>query len=108
VRNLRAVYVFLSLVLSFTLIGCAGRHVEIKQGATLEAVEKELGKPRGFHRRWMPQGEVREIWVYHDRGISVENHLYPNTRMVVFSNGKVIAENPQDPYAPREILASHK
>jgi len=44
--------------------------------------------------------EVREVWIYHEKGSVMKKHLYPDTHVVVFSNGKVVANNPRDPYAP--------
>ena len=106
---------FLLLLLLLPLLdGClagAAKHYQTAEesrlapGMTQEAVEKALGIPAGFHRRWLPSGELREIWVYHYRDFDPTMHLYPKTHFVVFSDGKVIAENPHDPYAPKEKLA---
>ena len=90
----------LLVIAGLTLPGCAAFGAKVKQGTPQEEVERLLGKPRESHRRWMPDKEIRELWVYQNRGLSIKNHLYPNTTVIVFSNGKVVAKNPQDPYAP--------
>ncbi len=87
-------------IVSFAFFGCATFGEEVQLGATQEDVEKALGKAVGFHRRTMPNKETREIWVYHDRRPNIKNHLYPDTLLIVFSNGKVVAKNPNDPYGP--------
>lgn len=81
------------------MVGCS-RSGNVLTGATQETIEKALGKPDGFHRRWMPNKETREVWIYHEQGSVMKTHLYPDTRVIVFSNGKVVATNPRDPYAP--------
>lgn len=90
----------LLIVVVLALSGCAAFGAKVKQGTPQEEVEKLLGKPREAHRRWMPGKETREVWIYQNRGLSIKNHLYPDTTVIVFSNGKVLAKNPQDPYAP--------
>lgn len=85
------------------MLGCGGFASSIQIGATQETVEKALGKPKEAHKRWMPNKEQREVWVYHASGLSVKNHLYPDTDTIVFSNGKVVAKNPSNPYAPLKL-----
>ncbi len=99
----RACFLFI-IVTGWTMTGCARFGGDIRNGITQEAVEEKLGKPDGFHRRWMANRELREVWVYHDRGPSIKNHLYPDTQVIVFSDGKVVAINPRDPYAPLKTV----
>ncbi len=90
------------LLLIFTLgsVGCQSFGSQIHQGATQKDVESTLGKPKQIHRSWALLNENREIWIYHDKGSLMRNHLYPDTFVIVFSHGKVVATNPPDPYAP--------
>ncbi len=98
-KGFRFLWLLILFSLILTVVACSpsGRMLS---GATQETVEKALGKPDGFHRRWMPNKETREVWVYHEKGSVMKNHLYPDTKTIVFSNGKVVATNPKDPYAP--------
>lgn len=92
-----------------TLFGCSGKpfrssrtgllSASLKVGMTQGEVEKQLGKPMGFHRRRLSPDDLREIWVYHVKNRDPRNHLYPNIHLYVFSNGKMIAKDPHDPYA---------
>ncbi|MEC4677150.1 MAG: hypothetical protein VST69_00145 [Nitrospirota bacterium] len=98
-KGFRSPCLLILFLLILTMVACS-RSGTVLSGATQETVEKALGKPDGFHRRWMPNKETREVWVYHEKGSVMKNHLYPDTHVIVFSNGKVVATNPKNPYAP--------
>jgi hypothetical protein len=107
---LRGKWVLFLLALSLLTVSCAapseyyrpdlGNGLQV--GMSQEAVKKELGEPSGFHRRQLSPDELREVWIYHvqDRHL-LTNHLYPEIHLIVFSNGVMLAENPHNPYAPR-------
>lgn len=98
------------LMLSLSTVACAApsRHYrsslgdELQAGMSQDAVKKAVGEPLGFHRRQLSPDDLREIWVYavQDRNI-LTNHLYPKRHLIVFSNGVMLAQDPHNPYAPR-------
>ncbi|MFQ5596777.1 MAG: hypothetical protein ACE5GK_01875 [Nitrospiria bacterium] len=72
---------------------------------TQEAVKSLIGEPTGFHRRQISPDDFREIWVYHVKNPNLlERHLYPVIHLIVFSNGKLLAQNPHNPYAARNTF----
>ena len=98
------------LLLSLSTVACAvpskyyrsSLGDKLNPGMTQEAVKKELGEPKGFHRRQLSPDELREVWVYHVQNRDLlSNHLYPEIHIIVFSNGVMLAKNPHNPYAPR-------
>ena len=105
----KAIIVFSFFVISLSAMGCLGRAPvyhkkswpgQIKKGTTQEEVKKQLGEPMGFHRRQISSDDLREIWVYHFRDRNpAGKHLYPKTHMIVFNNGKVVTQDPSNPYA---------
>jgi len=89
-------------------VGCAGPSYrfykatwfgKLKPGMSREAVTELIGPPAEIARRQMPD-EMREVWVYHVRNLNPQNHLYPTIRLLVFSNGTMVAVDPTNPYSP--------
>ncbi len=93
-------YLAVLFIFSVVFSGCATFGSKVQLGATQEEVEKLLGKPKEAHKRWLAYDKTREVWVYHDNSPNIKNHLYPETHFIVFSQGKVVAKNPGNPYAP--------
>lgn len=96
-------------LLLLNALGCSGPSYrfykatwfgKLKPGMPREAVKEILGEPAEINRRQMPE-ELREVWVYHVKDLNPQNHLYPSLRMVVFSNGAMVALDPRDPYSPQ-------
>lgn len=73
---------------------------KLKPGMSREAVKELIGEPAEINRRQMPPDELREVWVYHVKNLNPQNHLYPTIRLLVFSNGTMVALDPSDPYSP--------
>jgi hypothetical protein len=71
----------------------------LKPGMSREAVTELIGPPAEIARRQTPD-EMREVWVYHVKNLNPQNHLYPIIRLVVFSNGTMVALDPTNPYSP--------
>ncbi len=104
----RAALVLIGLVL-LGAAGCGGPSYRfykatwfgsLKPGMSKDAVVALLGEPTGVERRQIPPDELREVWIYHIKDLNPQNHLYPTIRMIVFSNGTMIARDPSDPYSP--------
>jgi len=115
VRTHKSMPIWRAIVFVFAMsaLGCASgpakslRGSGLEVGMTQEAVKALIGEPVGFHRRQIAPDDLREIWVYHVKNRNLlTRHLYPVTRLVVFSNGKVLAQDPHDPYAPRNTFRS--
>jgi hypothetical protein len=110
-RNYKLTVLLLSGLLLLVLPGCFGRSYQyqtnkvlrfesLQPGMTKDAVRGVLGEPSGVERRMMSPDELREVWVYHVQNPDLRNHLYPNLHLIVFSNDTMMAQNPDDPYAP--------
>lgn len=102
-----ATWAMLGLLLLGT-VGCAGPSYrfykatwfgKLKPGMSREAVTELIGTPAEIARREMPD-ELREVWVYHVKNLNPQNHLYPTIRLLVFSNGTMVALDPTNPYSP--------
>jgi|GEM_PF-3087497 hypothetical protein len=105
----RTALIWIGLML-LTVVGCGGPSYrfykatwfgQLKPGMSKDAVREILGDPTGVERRQMPPDELREVWIYHIKNLNPQNHLYPTIRMIVFSNGTMVAQDPSDPYAPQ-------
>ncbi len=73
----------------------------LRLGMTMDEVKAVLGEAIGFHRRQISRDELREIWVYHVKTKDPRTrHFYPDTNLIVFSNGKLVAKNPRNPMGP--------
>lgn len=103
----RAARVLIGLML-LGAVGCGGPSYRfykaawfgnLKPGMSREAVKELIGEPAEINRRQSPD-ELREIWVYHVKNLDPQNHLYPTIRLLVFSNGTMVALDPNDPYSP--------
>lgn len=79
---------------------------KLKPGMSKDAVRELLGEPTGVERRQIPPDELREVWIYHIKNLNPQNHLYPTIRMIVFSNGTMVAQDPRDPYSPQLLPPS--
>ena len=112
-RKYRPAVLFLTGLLLVLLAGCFGRSYQyqtykvlrfekLQPGMSKDAVKGVLGEPTGVERRQISPDDFREIWVYHVKNPDIRNHLYPVLHLVVFSNGAMIAQDPHDPYAPRQ------
>lgn len=77
----------------------ANRSGRFTTGMTQQAVKEILGEPTGIERQLVSSDDFREVFVYHIKNLDPRNHLYPTIHLFVFSNGKLIARNPSDPYA---------
>ncbi|MBI3804230.1 MAG: hypothetical protein HY282_10770 [Nitrospirae bacterium] len=97
----------IGLLLLF-MVGCGGPSYrfykatwfgKLKPGLSREAVKELVGEPAEINRRQMSPEELREVWVYHLKDLNPQNHLYPSLRMIVFSNGTMVALDPHDPYS---------
>ncbi len=72
---------------------------KLKPGMSREAVTELIGTPAEIARRQTPE-ELREVWVYQVKNLHPQNHLYPTIRLLVFSNGTLVALDPTNPYSP--------
>lgn len=72
---------------------------KLKPGMSREAVTELIGTPAEIARR-QTGDELREVWVYHVKNLNPQNHLYPTIRLLVFSNGTMVALDPTNPYSP--------
>lgn len=78
----------------------------LRLGMTMDEVKAVLGEAIGFHRRQISKDELREIWVYHVKTRDPRTrHLYPDTNLIVFTNGKLVARNPSNPMGPTVLMA---
>lgn len=109
--RVKAVLFSLFVVLVLSVSGCISGPMglfggnRLDSGMTQEAVKERIGEPTGFHRRQIAPDDLREIWVYHTKNRNLLTfHLYPSIHLVVFSNGKLLAQDPHDPYAPRNTF----
>jgi hypothetical protein len=74
-----------------------------------DAVKGLLGEPTGVERREVPPNELREVWIYHVKDLNpLQSHLYPKIQLIVFSDGKMVAKNPGNPWATPLIVPSPK
>ncbi len=98
------------LVLSLSAVGCAfpSKYYrgflgsDLRPGMTQKEVKAALGEPAGFHRQQLSANDLREVWVYHVQNRNLwTNHLYPKSHLIVFSNGVMLAKDPNNPYAAR-------
>lgn len=103
----RGASVLVGLIL-FGAVGCAGPSSrfykatwfgQLKPGMSREAVTELVGTPAEIARR-QTGDELREVWVYHVKNLNPQNHLYPTIRLLVFSNGTMVALDPANPYSP--------
>lgn len=90
------------------VVGCGGPSYrfykatwfgKLKPGMSREAVTGLIGTPAEIARR-QTGDELREVWVYHVKNLNPQNHLYPTVRLLVFSNGMMVALDPTNPYSP--------
>lgn len=72
---------------------------KLQPGMSREAVTELIGTPAEIARR-QTGDELREVWVYHVKNLNPQNHLYPTIRLLVFSNGTMVALDPTNPYSP--------
>lgn len=114
--------IFLYVAVVSGLIGCAALEDHTKYhkqyydgedrlrlGMTMDEVKAVLGEAIGFHRRQISKNELREIWVYHVKTKDPRTrHLYPDTYLIVFNNGKLVARNPHNPMGPVALMAKDR
>ena len=103
----RGAWALVGLIL-FGAVGCGGPSYKfykatwfgkLKPGMSREAVTELIGTPAEIARR-QTGDELREVWVYHVKNLNPQNHLYPTIRLLVFSNGTMVALDPTNPYSP--------
>ena len=92
-----------------SMVGCGGgvssRYYratwfgKLKPGLSKEQVKELLGEPTGVDRKQVSPSELREVWIYHVKDLDPRNHLYPRIHAIVFSDGKVLSIDPNNPYA---------
>lgn len=76
----------------------------LSPGMTQEEVVKLIGEPGGKERQFVAPGELREVWIYHVDILDFRaDRRYPSLRVIVFSNQKLLAIDPPDPYALSEL-----
>lgn len=94
----------LAVCLCLVLAGasCTGpRFGRLRAGMTQGEVRRLLGEPTGTTRERIGPDDLREVWVYHvPRLLRQDAPLYPEIRLVVFKNEKLIALDPPNPYRP--------